>query len=213
MFSVNVDKLVKMTVKEAEDYSHTIDTIISKLVQEKNINVSRGMKTSIGIVGDGISAFKLASEFTNLGKNVLFIDGELSSDIFLGKYRLGKELEGLADCIMSAITGEALSKKICVTNNEKLNILFSGNIESSGTTVSGVFSAGERYIPTFMKELFQKYDVIVCLSDEKGNIAKYCDATAIVIDSEEYNNKQHVKEQITQLKNNGCNVMGVIINE
>ena len=39
MFSVNVDKLVKMTVKEAEDYSHTVDTIISRIKQEKSINV------------------------------------------------------------------------------------------------------------------------------------------------------------------------------
>ena len=48
MFSVNVDKLVKMTVKEAEDYSHTVDTIISRIKQEKSINVSQEMKISIG---------------------------------------------------------------------------------------------------------------------------------------------------------------------
>ena len=85
MFSVNVDKLVKMTVKEAEDYSHTVDTIISRIKQEKSINVSQEMKISIGVIGDGVSAFKLASEFSNLGKKVLFIDGDVSLDIFLGK--------------------------------------------------------------------------------------------------------------------------------
>ena len=35
MFSVNVDKLVKMTVKEAEDYSHTVDTIISRINKKR----------------------------------------------------------------------------------------------------------------------------------------------------------------------------------
>ncbi len=213
MFSVNVDKLVKMTTKEADGYSQTVNTIISKLAQKQIVNSSQEEKKSIAVVGDAISAFKLASEFTKLDKKVLFIDGELGSEIFLSKYRLGKELEGLADCIMSVITGEALFKKICITNNEKLNILFSGNIEASGTTVSGVFSAGEHYIHTFFKELFQKYDVIVCFSDNKGNLAKYCDTTVLIVDSEEYNNKQQLKEQITALKNNGCDVLGVIINE
>ena len=213
MFSVNVDKLVKMTVKEAEDYSHTVDTIISRIKQEKSINVSQEMKISIGVIGDGVSAFKLASEFSNLGKKVLFIDGDVSLDIFLGKYRLGKELEGIVDCIMSVITGETLLKKICVTNNQNLNIIFSGNIEASGTTVSGVFSAGEHYLKKFIKELFQKYDVIVCLSDDKGNMAKYCDTTALIVDSDDYNDKKQVKEQIQALSDKGCNVLGVIINE
>ena len=106
---------------------------------------------------------------------------------------MGKELEGLVDCIMSVITGETLLKKICVTNNQNLNIIFSGNIEASGTTVSGVFSAGEHYLKKFIKELFQKYDVIVCLSDD--------------------NDKKQVKEQIQALSDKGCNVLGVIINE
>jgi Mrp family chromosome partitioning ATPase len=53
----------------------------------------------------------------------------------------------------------------------------------------------------------------VCLSDDKGNMAKYCDTTALIVDSDDYNDKKQVKEQIQALSDKGCNVLGVIINE
>lgn len=213
MFSVNVDKLVKMTELEESCYSETVDNIISKMSDKTGLKTSESLKFSVGVVGDAVSVFKLASQLSVSGKKVLFIDGDISSEVFLGKYRLGKELEGLADCIMSAITGEALFKKICITNNDELDIIFSGNIESSATTVSGVFSAGENYINNMLKECLEKYDVVVCLSDKDGNIAKYCDAAIVYTDSDTFDDKELISSQIEALEKNGCDVLGVIVNE
>lgn len=210
MFSVNIDKLVTMTELEKECYSKAVNTIIDKMAGKAEADSE---KFSIGVVGDAVSVFKMAAQFTETGKNVLFIDGDLSSEVFLGKYRLGKELEGLSDCIMSAITGEALIKKICITNNNKLDIIFSGNIESSAMTVSGVFSAGENYISNMINECLDKYDTVICLSDDSGNIAKYCDAAVIITDDDTFENKEKINGQIKTLDGKGCDVLGVIINE
>lgn len=50
-----------------------------------------------GCYKDGLSAFKIAYSFVATGEKVLFIDADIMSEIFLGKYKLGKNLKGVAD--------------------------------------------------------------------------------------------------------------------
>ena len=79
MFSVNVDKLMKMTPLEAESYAKAADTIEGMLTDSENI---------LSVTGNGLSSFKLAAAFMEKGRKVLFIDADINQEVFVGKYKL-----------------------------------------------------------------------------------------------------------------------------
>ena len=88
MFSVNVDKLTGMTESEHHSYSDTVDAIIKEC--DKNYRI-------IATHGEPLMAFKLASVIHEKGKKVIFVDADVSEEIFLAKYKLGKNLKGFTD--------------------------------------------------------------------------------------------------------------------
>ena len=87
MFSVNIDKIVNMTDNEKRCHDEVRETVKSELNGGKVLAVTR----------NGIGAFKIAYSFVSDGEKVLFIDADIMSEIFLGKYKLGKNLKGVAD--------------------------------------------------------------------------------------------------------------------
>ena len=92
MFSVNVDKLTGMTESEHHSYSDTVDAIIKEC--DKNYRI-------IATYGEPLMAFKLASVIHEKGKKVIFVDADVSEEIFLAKYKLGKNLKGFTDYFQS----------------------------------------------------------------------------------------------------------------
>lgn len=194
MFSVNIDKLVTMTSNEKKSYEELVETITGKI----------GNKATVAVTGGGLKTFKLAYTYLKNGKKVLFIDGDISSDIFLGKYKLGKNMHGLTDFIK---TPDENHDMICFTNEPNLNIIFTGALDD------GFVSAEEE---AAMKKLIEKYnaeyDVLVFDSDKDGKIAKYCDGTVVIYDESEFG-EIAAQKQVDDLTGMGCNVLGVVICE
>lgn len=83
MFSVNIDKIVGMTDNEKKCYEELRENL------KKELN---GGKV-LAITKNGIGAFKIAYSFVCAGEKVLFIDADIMSEIFLGKYNAWKESE------------------------------------------------------------------------------------------------------------------------
>ena len=152
MFSVNIDKLIKMTPLEAESYAKAADSLENLLADKGNM---------LAVVGSGMSSFKLAAAFMEKEKRVLFADADFSQEVFLGKYKLGKNLKGIFDYTQ----GEGTAKDIiCVTNREKLDVVFTGNVENlrfDGTALK-----------TVLEEYAKEYDLVVVQSDEQGRTAR-----------------------------------------
>lgn len=195
MFSVNVDKLIGMTAAEKASYANCVNTILEKGEEQCR---------TIAVVGEGINAFKLAAAFMEGGKRVLFIDGDISTDIFISKYRLGKSLCG----IMNYLDGnEALENLICKTNKSNLDIVFTGEAENPE-----VAYAIEKKMPRLLAKYCEDYDLIVMLSDKGGDMAVYADVTVLMIEAAEYTEERAAKI-VARLDEKGCYVMGVIINE
>ena len=185
MFSVNIDKLIKMTPLEAESYAKAADSL----------------ENLLAVVGSGMSSFKLAAAFMEKEKRVLFADADFSQEVFLGKYKLGKNLKGIFDYTQ----GEGTAKDIiCVTNREKLDIVFTGNVENlrfDGTALK-----------TVLEEYAKEYDLVVVQSDEQGRTAGVCDATVLILEESQYS-ELTAETRIAELDKNGCTVLGVIIDE
>ena len=173
MFSVNIDKLIKMTPLEAESYAKAADSLENLLADKGNM---------LAVVGSGMSSFKLAAAF-------------------LGKYKLGKNLKGIFDYTQ----GEGTAKDIiCVTNREKLDVVFTGNVENlrfDGTALK-----------TVLEEYAKEYDLVVVQSDEQGRTAGVCDAAVLILEESQYS-ELTAETRIAELDKNGCTVLGVIIDE
>lgn len=195
MFSINVDKLIKMTDVEEKCYSSTVNAILNKCDEQCR---------TIAVIGEGLSAFKLASSFMESGKKVLFVDADTATDIFISKYRLGKNLSGVTDYL----DGEAQAEKIiCKTNKSNLDVVFTGNIEN----VEIAYRI-ESKMPKMLAEYAESYDLIVMLSDVDGDMAAFADATVVIMERSEYS-EAVAEHTVRLLDEKGCYVLGVVINE
>ena len=184
MFSVNIDKLIKMTPLEAESYAKAADLLENLLADKGNM---------LAVVGSGMSSFKLAAAFMEKEKRVLFADADFSQEVFLGKYKLGKNLKGIFDYTQ----GEGTAKDIiCVTNRGNVE-----NLRFDGTALK-----------TVLEEYAKEYDLVVVQSDEQGRTAGVCDAAVLILEESQYS-ELTAETRIAELDKNGCTVLGVIIDE
>lgn len=195
MFSVNIDKLMKMTSLEAESYAESAQKIDTMLLPNEHI---------LSVIGNGIAAFKLAAAFMEQDKKVLFIDADIEQEIFLGKYKLGKNLKGIIDVVKEEVEPEDV---ICVTNRKNLDVVFTGSIEE-GARVS-IEDGGFREALEYYEE---QYDLIVVLSDDLGNVAAICDKAVLIVDKDDYS-EMAADVRVKELDEKGCLVLGVIIDE
>lgn len=195
LFSVNIDKLIKMTPDEAKSYADAADAILGKSEQ--------GSKT-LAVIGKGISSFKLASAFMEKGKRILFIDADVHEDIFLSKYRLGKNLKGFTDYLQNDESTESL---VCVTNRERLDIVFTGDVAH----ISLGDIASEK-VNNMFDTYKEEYDFIIVQSDLEGTVASCCDSTVIIMEQADYS-EAAAQEKTKVLDQKGCLVLGVIIDE
>lgn len=199
MFSVNIDKLIDMTETERESYQKLVDTFLIEYGKECS---------TLALIGGGVKAFKMASMFIKAGNRVLFIDGDTTTEVFLGKYKLGKNLKGIVDYMTKEEHSDSLKDEmICVTNHEQMDIMFTGVLEDHVVTPEEEKQMAE-LLETYQKD----YDYIIVDSDDEGEIAKYCKGTLVIIDEGDYSEISS-ENRVQELNDKGCNVLGVIINE
>ena len=110
MYSVNVDKLVKTSETQAESLLEITDNIIEGLGNHK----------AFAVLGGKVDTFKIAYNIMEKGNKVLFVDGDIRTDVFLGKYKLGKSAKGVLDYIKRPEKNEEI---VCVTNHKNLNLI------------------------------------------------------------------------------------------
>lgn len=195
MFSVNVDKLIKMTPEESISYAVTAEAVLKKI---------EGWCRTIGVVGGAVCSFKLASALMEKGRRVLFIDADTSEDVFLNKYRLGKDLKGFTDYLRGTETADRL---VCVTNRAQLDIIFTGSLDHFKEK-----QLPAEKIPQLFAESLDTYDLIVVRSDEDGTVAAYCDGTILFMEASAYSETAG-EVKVDALNEKGCLVLGVIVDE
>lgn len=194
MFSVNIDKLVDMTSNERRSY------------EEVAVIIKEGLDggRSLSVIGGGLKAFKLAYSFTKSDSKVLFIDGDISSEVFLGKYKLGKNMKGVTDYLKKP---DKDYEMICKTNESNLDIIFTGALDDGK-----ISSEEEKQMKELIARFSEEYDYIIVDSDNEGVLSPYCQGTILMYSENEYG--EIAAEKLTsELEARDCNVLGVIINE
>ena len=143
MFSVNIDKLVATTPAQEKAYKELCNRVLAK---------GRKYKT-LAVIGESGYALRLAAAIVDAGNKVLFVDADVTTPVFMGKYRLGKNLEGLCEYLDGTQDDDKIR---CLTNRSDLNIIFSG--ESSRQTLS---QNDEDRLRKFLDDNMDDYDYII----------------------------------------------------
>jgi Mrp family chromosome partitioning ATPase len=150
-----------------------------------------------------VLAFKLAGAIHELGKSVLFIDGDMKEEIFLSKYRLGKDLKGVTSYLSGSEDARDL---VCITNRNDFDVVFTGNVD--GISIKDLDPARLRdFIDNYVD-----YDMVVVKSDELGKVASCCDRSVLMLQQAEYS-EMAAQQKVKNLDKQGCYVLGVVINE
>ena len=195
MFSVNVDKLTGMTESEHHSYSDTVDAIIKEC--DKNYRI-------IATYGEPLMAFKLASVIHEKGKKVIFVDADVSEEIFLAKYKLGKNHKGFTDYFQE---DEAIHDLVCKTNRKNLDIIFTGETQEfdKADILDSEFS-------DFRDCLVEQYDYVIVHTGDNYDIAAKCDASVILLKQSDYS-EMSAESKVDFLDSNGCFVLGLVVEE
>lgn len=192
MFSVNIDKLITTTPAQDRAYKELCNRVLAK---------GRKYKT-IAVIGDSGYALKLADAIVEAGNKVLFVDADLTTPVFMGKYRLGKNLEGLSEYLDNM---QNSSKVLCLTNKSDLNIVFSGEATRQNLT-----AAEEEKLKEFLDDNIDDYDYIILEAGKSVEVARNCTATIMLLDNASYNPRS-AREKIEAYDNEGCLVLGVVL--
>jgi capsular exopolysaccharide synthesis family protein len=160
--------------------------------------------------GKSSVSINLAISLAEMGKRVVFLDGDLRKSVLIGRYRINKALNGLTH-YLSGI--RELDEVVYQTNIDNLYMAFSGPVPPNPSELLG----GEKF--TFMvKQLSETYDYVVIDTPPLGSvidsavIAKVCDGMILVIQANKISYKfaQRVKKQ---LEKTGCRILGAVLNQ
>lgn len=152
----------------------------------------------------------LAAAIAESGKKVLLIDADMRNSVFLGKYQITKEVQGLSHYL----SGQAKMKDIiCRSNESDLYVIFSGPFPPNPTELLG----SERFA-ALIQEGRKIFDYIIIDTPPLGRvidsavIAKNCDAAVLVIaaNTTSYKFARSVKEQLYKSE---CKILGVVMNK
>lgn len=159
--------------------------------------------------GEGTTGvtWRLALSLSEIGKNVLVIDGNLRSPSTIAR---GK---GLSDYLSGDCEMEAC---ICCTQYEHLYALPSGEVSDVGENSSKLlFDDRFAFLLKEMREAFD-YVLVDCppLSDriDGAVAARVCDASAIVLEADRVK-PDLFQSVVEQLKKANSRILGVILNK
>lgn len=194
MFSVNIDKLIDVSSAEMDTYKDLAENVMKELNGEKTFSVVTG----------GMGAFKLAYCVHLMGKKVLFIDADISSEVFVGKYKLGKNIAGVMDFLRDV---DKAGNIVCHTNKEGFDIIFTGNIDGDSLNTDN-----EMIMKGLIDSYSKVYDLVLVDSDISGTAAKYSSAAVLMVDENQFS-EDEAEDYTEKLEALGCNILGVILNE
>lgn len=157
--------------------------------------------------GKSTIALQLARSFAELGKKTLLMDCDLRKSSLIHRFHGGRKMEGLSELL----TGQSV-KIIHNTDIENLSVICSGQIPPNPSEL-----LSSQKFTVFMQALKEKYDYIILDAPPIGSVidaaivGRNADGTLMVVRND-FSKKAAVKRGTQQLEQNGCKLLGVILN-
>ena len=157
--------------------------------------------------GKSTISLQLARSFAELGKKTLLIDCDLRNSSMVSRFHKDRKMAGLSELL----TGQSM-KVINSTDIENLSIIVSGKIPPNPSELL----AGQKFT-VFVNALREKYDYIILDSPPINSVidaaitGRNADGTLMVVRNE-FTGKAALRRARQQLEQNGCKVLGAILN-
>ncbi len=169
----------------------------------KTINISSTLPNE----GKSTIAVQLSRSFAELGKKTVLVDCDLRKSSMMDRFHGGRKLEGLSELL----TGQSV-KIIHNTDIPNLSFISSGKLPPNPSEL-----LSSQKFSVFMNALKEKYDYIVMDAPPIGSVidaaitGRNADGTLIVVRND-FCKKAAVKRGAEQFEQNGCKLLGVILN-
>ena len=206
METVSINKITKNNFEVEESYKALRSNIIFSGSDIKVV----GLTSCQPDEGKSSVSLNLAVSMAELGKRVVFIDGDLRKSVLLGRYRINKPIKGLTHYLSGLNTMEDI---IYNANVDNLHLIFSGQIAPNPSELldSNGFSR-------LISQLREEYDYVIIDTPPLGAVidaaivAKNCDGMVLVIEANSISYKfaQKVK---AQLEKTDTKILGVVLNK
>lgn len=206
METVSINKITKKNFQLEEAYK----TLRSNIQFSGSDIKVIGFTSSQPDEGKSSVSLNLAVSLAELGKKVMFIDGDLRKSVLLGRYRINKPIKGLTHYLSGL---NSLNQVIYSANMDNLHLIFSGQIPPNPSELlnGDIFS-------DLITDLRKEYDYIIIDTPPLGAvidaaiIAQKCDGMILVIESNtiSYKFAQKVKEQLDKTE---TKILGAVLNK
>ena len=156
-------------------------------------------------------AFHLAVELGRAGKRVLLLDADIRKSVYLTRYMVSAEVNGLSQFLSGQI--KSLEQIVYHTNYDNMDIIFSGPPAPNPSEL-----LGQKLFRDMMAVLKKQYDYILVDTPPMGSLidaavaGQSCDGALLVVESGKasYKAEQKIK---AQLEKSGCHVLGAVLNK
>lgn len=160
--------------------------------------------------GKSTVSFELASTFAQMGKRVLFVDGDLRQSELLQHHQKGKIRFGLVHYLIGK---HSMDEVVCETDSKNLFMIFAGPVPPNPTELLGNHRFAE-----MLAKAKETYDVVIVDTPPLGSvidaaiIAGQCDGAIMVIADGQvrYPLAQKIKEQLEKA---GTRILGCVLNK
>ncbi|MCH3987265.1 MAG: hypothetical protein LKE69_04925 [Lachnospiraceae bacterium] len=184
MFSVKIGKLLEMTDAEKTDYQEFADRLRAKGIEDVH---------TLAVIGAEAQPLKIAKALSGSNERVLFVDGDFTQSVFLGRYKLGRKLKGWTDICQ---TQSDLSDLICVTSDPDIDLMFTGDTKTAWSNIV------RDDLKKGLDALKDRYAWIVVSSDEEGRAAQSADAAVVAMKQSEYSD-YNARSRVERLDREG----------
>lgn len=206
METVSINKITKKNFQVEESFKALRSNIIFSGSDIKVV----GLTSCLPNEGKSSVSLNLAVTMAELGKRVIFIDGDLRKSVLLGRYRINKPIKGLTHYLSGLNTMDEI---IYSANVDNLHLIFSGQVPPNPSELLDSYS-----FTRLISRLREEYDYVIIDTPPLGAvidaaiIAKNCDGMALVIEANSISYKfaQKVKAQLEKTE---TKILGVILNK
>ena len=206
METVSINKITKKNFQVEESFKALRSNIIFSGSDIKVVGLTSCQPNE----GKSSVSLNLAVTMAELGKRVIFIDGDLRKSVLLGRYRINKPIKGLTHYLSGLNTMDEI---IYSANVDNLHLIFSGQVPPNPSELLDSYS-----FTRLISRLREEYDYIIIDTPPLGAvidaaiIAKNCDGMALVIEANSISYKfaQKVKAQLEKTE---TKILGVILNK
>lgn len=160
-------------------------------------------------VGKTMVSLHVAKSLSELGKNVLFLDGDMRKSVMAGGFTNIRNAAGLSEVLTVSM---GVEECVRTTQYPNLRLMFAGK-----APMNPVELLSGAHFQTLIREVRKTYDYIIVdtpsldMVIDAAVVAANCDGAVLVVNSGVTRCRQ-AQEAVEQLRRSGTKILGVVRN-